>query len=193
MGKMTKIITHCDNFVIHESLNYTIFAGDLKRKILKSILKNITVGFLIVVMMVSTMGFSINTMYCLCMGQYEVSLFEIDHKCDKEEEKPDPAIAKMHPCCQKAMMEKACKEKKEHKGCTQHEKKYVKADLKFTEFHKTEMPKVPTFEALPVCFHTIPVYLKVAFISEIQPILAYRPPPQYHGRKLLNFIQVYRC
>ena len=190
---MTNIIAHYDNFVMHGSIICIIFEEYFKKRILKSVFKNITVGFLIVVMMISTMGFSINTMYCLCMGQYEVSLFEIDHKCTKEEEKLDSEIAKMHPCCQKAMLAKAGKEKKEHKGCTQHEKKYVKADLKFTELHKTEMLKVATFEALPVCFHTIPVFSKVAFISEIQPILAYRPPPQYYGRKLLNFIQVYRC
>ena len=133
-------------------------------------------------------------MYCLCMGQYEASLFEIDHKCDKEEEKIDPEIAKMHPCCQKAMMAKAChKEKKEHKGCTKHDKKYFKADLKFLEFDKNKMPKSPIVEAELVHFEPFTFRSKVNFISEIQPLVAYRPPPQYYGRKLLNFIQVYRC
>lgn len=158
---------------------------------MKSICKNITVGFLVVVMLVSTMGFSINTMYCFCMGEYEVSLFEIDHTCQKEEPL-DPEIAKLPPCCQKAML--AChKPTKEHQGCEKHEKKYLKADLKFLEFSKNELPKPPFFAIQPSYQYPFFTTSKVSFISEIQPKIADRAPPQYYGRKLLNFIQVYRC
>ena len=125
------------------------------------------------------------------MGEYEVSLFEIDHKCEKEE-LIDPEIAKLSPCCQKAML--AChKPTKEHKGCAKHEKKYLKADLKFLEFSKNEMPKAPVFDIQPSIQHSFYTSSRVYFISEIQPIIADRAPPQYYGRKLLNFIQVYRC
>lgn len=143
-------------------------------------------------MMISTMGFSINTMYCFCIGEYEVSLFEIEHDCEKEVITLDPEIAKLPPCCQKAML--AChKPSQEHQGCTKHEKKYLKADLKFLEYKKNELPKSPDLELIafiPHHFYTSP---KVSFLSEIQPIIADRAPPQYYGRKLLNFIQVYRC
>ena len=157
---------------------------------MKSILKNITAGFLIVVILISTMGFSVNTMYCLCMGQYKASLFEIDDTC-KKEEILNPEIAKMPPCCQKAM---ACHEPvKEHKGCTKHEKKYVKADLKFLEFQKNQLPKATVFDVLVSFNHTFDFTSKITFLSDIQPLIADRAPPQYYGRKLLNFIQVYRC
>ena len=157
---------------------------------MKSIFKNITVGFLIVIILISTMGFSVNTMYCLCLGQYEVSLFEIDDNCEKE--KPiDAELATMPPCCQKAM---TCPEPvKEHKDCSKHDKKYVKADLKFLEFQKTELPKAPVFDLLVSLHHKFNFTSKITFLSEIQPLVADRAPPQYYGRKLLNFIQVYRC
>ena len=157
---------------------------------MKSILKNITVGFLIVVILISTMGFSVNTMYCFCLGQYKVSLFEIDDTC-KKEEPIDSEMANMPPCCQKAI---ACHEPvKEHKDCTKQEKKYIKADLKFLEFQKTELPKAPVFDVLVSFHHNFYFTSKIAFLSEIQPLVADRAPPQYYGRKLLNFIQVYRC
>lgn len=163
---------------------------------MKGKFKNTIVGFLIGVMLISSMGFSVNTMYCFCMGEYEVSLFEIEHQCNKEEE-PQTAvdISHLHPCCQKAMREKACaQQKKEHKGCTKHDKKYFKADLKFTEFHKTEMPETAFLAVEDFCLPSFPVYSSIRFISEIQAQIIYRPPPpQYYGRKLLNFIQVYRC
>ncbi len=124
------------------------------------------------------------------MGQYKVSLFEIDDTC-KKEETLNSEIAKMPPCCQKAM---ACHEPiNEHKGCTKHEKKYVKADLKFLEFQKIELPKAPVFDVLVSFQHNFYFTSKIAFLSDIQPLVADRAPPQYYGRKLLNFIQVYRC
>ncbi len=157
---------------------------------MKSILKNITVGFLIVVILISTMGFSVNTMYCLCMGQYRVSLFEIDDKC-KKEESIDSEIAQLPPCCQKAM---TCHEPvKQHKDCSKHDKKYVKADLKFLEFQKNELLKAPVLDVLVSFHHNFSFTSKITFLSEIQPLVADRAPPQYYGRKLLNFIQVYRC
>ena len=157
---------------------------------MKSIFKNITVGFLIVVILISTMGFSVNTMYCFCLGQYEISLFEIHDKC-KKEESVDSEIAQLPPCCQKAM---TCHEPvKQHKDCSKHEKKYVNADLKFLEFQKNELPKAPIFDVLVSFQHNFYFTSKVTFLSDIQPLVADRAPPQYYGRKLLNFIQVYRC
>jgi hypothetical protein len=156
---------------------------------LKSLLKNIAVGFFITIMMISTMGFSVNTLYCYCMGQYEVSFFDIEHHCNKKHSKgnkDDDFIKTLPPCCQKAM------EKAENKDdCTKHEKKYFKADLKFLEFQKTELPQ-PLFVIIEKHFFNNYHY---AF-SEIQnpkPEIPTRPPPQYYGRFLLNFIQVYRC
>ena len=157
---------------------------------MKSILKNITAGFLIVVILISTMGFSVNTMYCLCMDQYKASLFEIDDTC-KEEESNAHEMAQLPPCCQKAM---TCHEPiKEHKDCSKHDKKYVKADLKFLEFQKNELPKAPVFDVLVSFDYNFYFTSKITFLSDIQPLVADRAPPQYYGRKLLNFIQVYRC
>jgi hypothetical protein len=164
--------------------------------ILKSTFKNIAVGFFISIMMISTMGFSVNTLYCYCMGQYEMSLFNIEHHCNKphgkavESEKEDEDYVKtFHPCCQKAL---ACAKKEASKDdCTKREKKFFKADLKFLEFQKTELPQ-PLYFIVEKPFFNHKRFC-IAEIKNPKSQIPVRPPPQYYGRFLLNFIQVYRC
>jgi hypothetical protein len=126
------------------------------------------------------------------MGQYEVSLFEIEHHCNKKHNKDDEnedSIKSLPICCQKALVKAKKADSKD--DCSKHEKKYVKANLKFLEFQKTELPQ-PKFVIIEK-----PVFNKynflVATIHNPQSTIPTRPPPQYFGRFLLNFIQVYRC
>jgi hypothetical protein len=51
---------------------------------LKNGVKYITVASLIAVILFSTMGVSINTLYCFCTGESQISLFEIDYVCYKK-------------------------------------------------------------------------------------------------------------
>jgi hypothetical protein len=163
---------------------------------LKSTSKNIAVGFFISIMMISTMGFNANTLYCYCMGQFEMSLFTIEHHCNKlhgkvvESEKENEDYVKMlHPCCQKAL---ACAKKKDNKhDCTKREKKFFKADLKFLEFQKTVLP-LPLYFIVEKPFFNQKQFC-LAKIKHPKSEMPVRPPPQYYGRFLLNFIQVYRC
>lgn len=159
---------------------------------MKSILKNITVAFLLIVISVSTMGFSVNTLYCFCMNQYEASLFNIEHTCKNAVNHDDNEDLKdLSPCCKKAL---ACEKVKKHEegGCTKKEKKFFKANLKYLEIKKVELVDIqwvmPIFSKINTLFvSTIP------HIVNQKSYVNYRPPPQYFGRNLLNFIQVYRC
>ena len=146
---------------------------------------------MISIVLVSTMGFSVNTLYCYCTGQYETSLANIEHHCTKIQEDED--LSKLHPCCRKARLAACEKMKKEHdeKDCTKREKKFCKADLKFLEITKTEVPQ-PSFVWVKSLKIT-PTYFSIAKIQNLKSEIPTRPPPQYFGRFLLNFIQVYRC
>jgi hypothetical protein len=159
---------------------------------LKSIFKNITVAFLLIVISVSTMGFSVNTLYCFCMNQYEASLFNIEHTCKNAVNHDDDEDLKdMPPCCKKAL---ACEKAKKHEegGCTKKEKKFFKANLKYLEIKKSELVDIQW--VMPnVCYEMYDVRPTVSYISHQTSYINYRPPPQYFGRDLLNFIQVYRC
>jgi hypothetical protein len=125
------------------------------------------------------------------MNQYDTSLFEKNHACTKKHE-DEAATALMHPCCKKALALKkaqACGEKQD--GCTKKTTTFVKADLKFLEFKKTELPKIAFISVLEPTF--LPVFSQKA-LSNYAPIAirADRAPPPYSGRQLLNLIQVYR-
>jgi hypothetical protein len=133
------------------------------------------------------------------MNQYETSLFETSHACQKQHE--DAAekteltaaeTAHLHPCCKRALALKkaqACADKQGN--CTQKTVKFVKADLKFLEFKQTPLPKIAFIAVVPMPFFsvfspkTLPNYPPITQIAD-------DAPPQYAGRALLNFIQVYR-
>ena len=161
---------------------------------LKSILKNITVAFLTAIMLVSTMGFSVNTLYCYCLGQSEASIFEIKHHCTQKNDE-EKAFEKLPPCCKKMAMAKCCSSEKKHSeghDCTKKDKKYVKADLKFLEIFKEKQPVLDVFVVKQAVLPTVYAFTP-AKIESLQSKIPTRPPPQYFGRWLLNFIQVYRC
>ncbi len=166
---------------------------------MKNGVKHITVALLIGVILFSTMGVSVNTLYCFCTGESQVSLFEINHVCDKkpsenaEQSGLPEGFFDLPPCCQKAIKEACAKKAHDNHDCTKKTKKHFKADLKFLEIKKTELPLVELFVFNPtVCFHEDfnPKQDLKKLHSEILPR---PPPPQYWGRKWLNFIQVYRC
>jgi hypothetical protein len=157
----------------------------------KNIFKNSIVALWLVAVLVASTGFSLHTTYCFCMNEYETSLFSKKHACLKIHE-DEAATAHLHPCCKKALAlkkEQVCG--KEQDDCTKKTTTFVKADLKFLEFKKTELPKIAFLSVFEPSL--IPVFAqKQVFNYASFPILADRAPPQYYGRQLLNFIQVYR-
>jgi hypothetical protein len=157
----------------------------------KKAVKNSIVTLWLFAVLVASTGFSVHTTYCFCLNQYETSLFETAHACPKIHEE-DASTAHLHPCCKRALALKKAKEgcdKKE--GCTQKTTKFVKADLKSLEFKKTALPKIVFIKVLvPIL---IPAFTQKYTSNYLSiPLIADRAPPQYFGRQLLNFIQVYR-
>ena len=75
-------------------------------------------------MLVSSMGFSVNTLYCYCTGQYETSFGNIEHHCTKIQEDID--FGNLHSCCKKTRLAACRKLENKHteKDCTKREKKY---------------------------------------------------------------------
>ncbi len=153
---------------------------------MKNSIKNSVVGFLIGIVLVASMGFSVNTLYCFCMGQYEVSFFDIEHQCAKQHVEEET-----HACCKKLKAHCSKPTKPDH-DCAKKNKKFFKADLKFTELSKIELPKQPLFIVFST-FNTPHYTYSFSKIIPFQAQIPTRPPPQYFGRQLLNFIQVYRC
>ncbi|MBL7817704.1 MAG: hypothetical protein JNL70_22040 [Saprospiraceae bacterium] len=165
---------------------------------MKNSVKHITVGFLIAIVLFSTMGLSVNTLYCFCTGKSETSLFDIAHQCEKEPSENALQLPEgfynMHPCCQKAIKDALCKKTgHDNHDCTKKTKKHLKADLKFLEIKKSELPTIELLAIQPQ--HNTPLFseVKIEAYCPITQALPRPPPPQYSGRDRLNFLQVYRC
>ena len=157
--------------------------------------KNSIVALWLVAVLVGSTGFSLHTTYCFCINQSETSLFETTHACKKQHE--DDAVttaetAHLHPCCKRALAEKKARECAEKQGgCTKTTVKFVKADLKCLEFKKTDLPEI-TF--ISVSAHPSIAVFSPKTLSNYAVLskIIDNGPPQYSGRQLLNFIQVYR-
>jgi hypothetical protein len=157
----------------------------------KNVLKNSIVALWLVAVLVASTGFSLHTTYCFCLNQYEISFFETAHACKKTHE-DDVSTAHLHPCCKKALALKKAKECGEKQGgCTKTTIKFVKADLKCLEFKKTALPKIAFISVLEPMPDPVFSQKQLSNYASI-PMIADRAPPQYYGRQLLNFIQVYR-
>lgn len=164
---------------------------------MKNSVKHIIVAFLIVIVMISTMGVSANSVYCLCTGETKISLVEIEDDCNKKPSESAPlpeGFSDLPTCCQKGIKKEICS-KMGHKDhdCTKKTKKLFKADLKFLEIKKTELPRFELFAVVPTASFPMTFSPKFDLINLQKETLPRPPPPQYWGRKLLNFIQVYRC
>ncbi len=164
---------------------------------MKNSVKHITITFLIAIVMISTMGVSANSVYCLCTGETKISLIEIEDNCDKKPSESTPlpeGFSDLPLCCQKAI-KKGSYSKMGHNDhdCTKKTKKLFKADLKFLEIKKTELPNIELLAVVPAASFSTTSPPKFDLINLQTEALPRPPPPQYWGRKLLNFIQVYRC
>jgi hypothetical protein len=123
------------------------------------------------------------------LGEYETSLFDIEHHCKKTHQTDANVYVPKHDCCKKMM---ACHKKQDDNDCTKKNKKFFKADLKYLETDKVKLPEYHTAAVLPITLK----YHFLSYTSDIQRLsseIHNRPPPQLFGRKLLNFIQMYRC
>ena len=82
-------------------------------------LRSILVFSLVSLMITTTIGVNLQSLYCMCKGDYIVSIFNIEQQCEKN--KP-----KKIKCCSK----KLAKKDNTHKdNCCKKESEFVKADI----------------------------------------------------------------
>jgi hypothetical protein len=160
--------------------------------------RHITVLLLTFNLLVANVGFSINWLYCYCKGNMTISLFEPTDDCEKENKNHakccksitcEKEVQHVKPCCKK--FEEL---KQQAKPCKEKGKKYFKADLKYF-FAENEIQKQCCVEdyiyvATPISF-TFSSPLDVKKITLSQPTHA--PPLRPFGRKMLAFVQNFRC
>ena len=139
------------------------------------ILKKSIVSLLIASLMVSTMGITINTLYCMCLDKMETSFFEFQESCPLA----------LDSCCKKEA--KGCCSKSnsnQNLPCSKKDATYFKLN---TEFEK---PQLSDF-VLPVTTTTItrlPVLVEKYKVTNFTSIKQQKGPPLLYLRH-----NVFRC
>lgn len=142
--------------------------------------------------LVSTTGFSMNLGWCYCSNQKHISVFVPTECCSH-----DAATEKISSCCSSSIesISESCSQISSGNHCD-FELKYVQSDINFNTSPSFDLPLFQllflndwqglnslTRESYQIVFSP--------FVSNINGNKA--PPILLFGKKLLQFIQVYRC
>lgn len=161
-------------------LHRIISQGKMTSKI-----KNITVYFLILNLVISTMGLTVHVLYCLCKGEQEVSIFNIEDDCAELEKKSATS------CCHKGVCSAPAEVKgvEKNHNCAGKSQTFVKLD---TEMVVSEQA-LELHPPQPMVSHD---HTAVVILSA-QPAFQFHfnkaPPPRPGGQTLLPLIQSYLC
>jgi hypothetical protein len=134
----------------------------------------------------STIGVSVQQIYCYCVGQTTVGIFEAEDACASGSDTKTCCTKPVTSCCAKP-------EKKETShGCTSKTTRLIQLRTEFIPEKKTELPAgfqdIELFAASPV-FLTVPRFTSPG-ISRLSAI-AHSPP--LSGRQLCIRYQIFRC
>jgi len=148
---------------------------------MQNILRHGLVWFLTLNLLVSTMGLTVHSLYCLCKDSISISVFEPDSKCGQ------PIDENLPSCCQKTIEDSFCQ--KDH-DCEKKDAKYVKLNVDFVVENSVFQLQLPD----------LPQLVKVDFII-VDEVMANiggeyynKPPPDRpYGKTLLPFSQSFLC
>jgi hypothetical protein len=155
--------------------------------------RHIIVAFLLINLIVSTIGVSVHSLYCACTHREKISFFppestckaDATQTCCKQENAPD--VSHLKPCCQKFTK---LKQSTAH-NCTHKSVKYYKANL---TFESIEFTKFVDYQWII----TIPTFVKYHVVSNLNPLRfvatrQHKAPPPLLCLDRLSWIQTYRC
>ena len=144
-------------------------------------LRHITVWFLTANLLVSTMGLTVHSLYCICKDSLSLSVFELESHCGK------PIDDSLPECCQAEWTAMTCD--KDH-DCEDKDSKYVKLATQFIANEFELDSKTPTFPIKKSDF----IITDDVMVTEIGGEYLNKPPPDKpFGKNLLPFIQSFLC
>ncbi len=144
-------------------------------------LRHITVWFLTANLLVSTMGLTVHSLYCICKDRLSLSVFELESHCGK------PIDDSLPECCQAELTAMTCGE--DH-DCEDKDSKYVKLATQFILNEFESDSKTPTFQIKKSDF----IIIDDVMFSDIGGEYFNKPPPDKpYGKTLLPFIQSFLC
>jgi hypothetical protein len=164
-----------------QGIDFTLIFVELL-KIVKQLIRHITVYLLAATVFVATTGLSVHHLYCYCKGEMVTSIFRPDEPCELAE-KTSPTKS----CCKGTTC--APTESEESHKCADCTSQFVKLDVKYL---------LPTFFDLKPFDFIAPQNLhfaapQIAFSQKSLLCWQHDLPPPPAGKALLPWIQSYLC
>jgi hypothetical protein len=134
----------------------------------------------------STVGVSVQQIYCYCVGQTTVGIFEAEDACASGSDKRDCCTKLASPCCTKP------EKKEESHGCTSKTTRFIQLRTEFIPEKKTELPA--GFADIDP-FLIVTAFPPVRFVSQQHSpsSIAVSHSPPLSGRQLCIRYQIFRC
>ena len=146
----------------------------------------------------ASVGVSVHQVYCYCLGETTVSLFDADDACQAHVEGFEQVLPIANPgscCAKKAVATKpSCCEKggPESNGCTKKTTRVFQLKSEYevgnAGFKKLDRPK--TWALAPVF---TPVFLVYPVVPQTESFRIDRPPPPLSGRMMCVRHGIFRC
>lgn len=157
--------------------------------------RHIIVAFLLLNLIVPTVGVSAHSLYCACTKREKVSFFPPESSCKADatqaccKKEPPTDVSHIKPCCQK--FSKLKQAVSSAHNCTHKTVKYYKANLAFENIENIQFVDYQCFvydfdvvkHRLPNLFSTFPIFATSH----------HKVPPPLLCLDRLSWIQVYRC
>ena len=144
-------------------------------------LRHITVWFLTANLLISTMGLTVHSLYCICKDSLSLSVFEIESQCGKLLDDSLPT------CCRADLAASTCS--KDH-DCENKDSKFVKLTTQFLISDAAIELQIPDFQIVKSDF----IIIDDVMVADLYIENFNKPPPDKpFGKTLLPFIQSFLC
>jgi hypothetical protein len=157
--------------------------------------RHIIVAFLLLNLIVPTVGVSAHSLYCACTKREKVSFFPPESTCKADasqvccQKETVPDVSHLKPCCQK--FSKLKQSVSSTHNCTHKSVKYYKANL---SFESIETLKLIDYQWIIPCFTFVKYrFVTQSCLSTFFVAQKYKLPPPLLCLDRLSWIQTYRC
>ena len=157
---------------------------------MKRYYRHIALWLCLPTLLLSTVGVSFHTLYCLCKGETQVSLFFIPDQCAALEAQTPKTCCAKEKACAKPVTTNAPACKDHPGGCSTHGVQFAKLDTPFLSA-AGDYQKASNFQAIapPQIFPSFQLLLEIRLNDLVLPN-GHSPPS---GMELRRFLKSYRC
>ncbi len=153
--------------------------------------RHITLWLCLPSLLLSTSGFSLHTLYCLCKSETQISLFFIPDDCEKTEKQQETTCCTKNSACSKVTVANDAKAQQHQHDCS-------KRGLRFAKLNTPYLPVITPYNSTLFCpaLAPSPFQFTLAIAAVVENNNHWQKqhfPLARAGMELRRFLKSYRC